>query len=216
LSHDFSMPTFSTVAGWGRLGSEKTSQTLITAPLVPLISTSLLITGSVLSNISPPKSRSWSRFKDISASSCAGASSHELSKDSQLYIPLPTSWKCFFNFMTCSVLQRIHTMCNIFAFVWLNNSTSNPTIQQSLNKHYFLFLFSFSARSGQVLGVEGKERNQVRKRQHMDRASSNKSHRRQARKKIFHGNLVNGNFFQFNLSWDIVWIFSNQSKMQTE
>lgn len=23
-------------------------------------------------------------------------------------------------------------------------------------------------------------------------------------------------FFQFNLSWDIVWIFSNQSKMQTE
>ena len=26
------------------------------------------------------------------------------------------SWKCLFNFMTCSVLQRIHTMCNIFAF----------------------------------------------------------------------------------------------------
>lgn len=42
---------------------------------------------------------------------------------------------------------------------------------------------------------------------------------REKENKIFHGNqAVNGvDFFQFNLSWDIVWIFSKSiAKMQTE
>lgn len=104
--------------------------------------------------------------------------------------------------------HKMHSLCFTIPITlqlivcWIDYQKSTWTSTAQITPHV---LYSSLSHKCYVLDSTRKRRKKI-----VEREKENK---------IFHGNqAVNGvDFFQFNLSWDIVWIFSKSiAKMQTE